>query len=88
MTAPAPEPIFQSTLPAAAPAALVSLTVTGAVVFTDVRCPCKGKVMEIPGIVEVEVRALASREQASGQGRIVVCRRHKPALFLEVIEGP
>lgn len=74
--------IFQ----AAAHAALVTVTVAGAVVFTAVRCPCGGKIMDIPGLRPVEVRVLACHEEASGRGRIVICHRHTPRRLCEVIE--
>jgi hypothetical protein len=70
----------------AAHAALVTLTVTGAALFTDVRCPCGGKIMAIPGVVRTAVRVLASPEDATGRGRIVMCHRHAPRRFCEVIE--
>ena len=61
MTAPRPDPIFHVNGTPAALAALSTLTVVGAaVVFTDARCVCHGKIMAIPGIVQVEVRILRS----------------------------
>ena len=63
------------------PAALVSLTVTGAVVFTEARCAgtrtdgrvCNRKLMVIPGDVIVEVR-MTTVTFGSGRGRVVACK--------------
>lgn len=90
MTAPRAGPIFHSscTNSQAAHAALATLTiVAGAVVFSDARCLCGRKIMAIPGIVTIEVRAVASNDRASGRGRVVSCGRCRT--LCEVIEhGP
>lgn len=65
--------------------ALVSITVTGAVVYSDARCPnCHRLVMAIPGTPTFEVRAVASNAHRSGRGRVVSC--HRCRTLCEIVE--
>lgn len=65
--------------------ALVSLTVVALVVYTSARCSsCGRRVMTVPGVVDVEVRSVASNAHQSGRGRVVSCARCRT--LCEVIE--
>ncbi|MBK8006771.1 MAG: hypothetical protein IPK12_23565 [Gemmatimonadetes bacterium] len=86
MTAPIPNPIFRKH-PDGPQTALVTLTVTGAVVFTDGRCPdCRRIVLLVPGAVLLSVTRLPenSPRRASGRGPIACCKRC--GHWLEVVE--
>lgn len=83
LTEPDFAPIFRTTASAVAPVALVTLTVTGAIVFTEARCVCGRVIMGIPGVIRVEVRRVTVQSR-SGRGRVVSCRRC--ATLCEVIE--
>ena len=68
--------------------ALATLTVTGAFVYTDVRCPgrirmarsefpCRTWLLAIPGEVTVTVRILRNDTERNGQGLATHCPRCK-----------
>lgn len=76
--------------------ALVSITVTGAVVYTDVRCtervsrsgashPCHNWLFALPGVVSFTLRRMESNEDRTGQGIAVRCQRC--GTRSEVIQG-
>ncbi len=90
MTPPDPVPIFKAhPAPDGPPTALATLTVTGAAVFTDARCPqCRKIILLVPGVLVLEVRVLPGHghralEGASGRGRVALC---KNGHYAEVIE--
>ena len=65
--------------------ALVSLTVSAAVVYTEARCSnCGRHVMAVPGVVALEVRSVQSNRHRSGRGAAVSCQRC--GTLLEIIE--
>jgi len=65
--------------------ARVTMTVSRAVVFTDVRCPsCQRRVMAIPGKPTLDVRVVQSDADRSGRGRVISCKRC--SALLDVIE--
>jgi len=67
-------------------AARVTMTIMAirALVFSVVRCPeCGRRIMDVPGEPLVYVRTVA-KDQASGMGRIVSCKRCSS--LVEVIE--
>ena len=68
------------------PTALATLTVTGAFLYTDVRCPgrikvarcevpCRTWLLAIPGEVRVTVRLLKTDSERNGQGLATRCPR-------------
>lgn len=70
---------------AVAHVALVSITVTRAIVYSDARCPnCHRLVMAIPGTPLFEVRAVATNQDRSGRGRVVSCQRCRT--LCEIVE--
>lgn len=81
-------PVFRPSAPQPTPVqvALVSLTVYRATVYTEARCPppCNRKVMDIPGVVVIQTRAIKSEDERSGRGRVVPCK--KCGGLVEVIE--
>jgi hypothetical protein len=82
-----PDPIFRVTATHSAPfVALATLTSTGAIVFTDVRCvpPCNRRVMAVPGMPRLQVSVIQNDGERSGRGRVLSCPRCKK--LLEVIE--
>lgn len=65
-------------------AALVSLSVTGAVVYTDVRCtarrdrrgtsfPCNSWLFALPGHTPFTIRLVASQQDRTGEGIAARC---------------
>lgn len=56
--------------------AFVTLTVTASAIFTDARCPaCNRIVMLVPGVIDIEVRSVQGPSGASGEHRVVPCKR-------------
>lgn len=84
MTDTPPTPIFTVNRHTVAHVALTTLSVAGAIVFTDARCVCGRRLMAIPGVVTIEVRRCATERDRSGRGRVVSCHRCKA--LLEIIE--
>ena len=78
-----PRPIFHTAY-AVARVALTTLTVAGAVCFTDARCVCGRRVMAVPGRVTLEVRRVATEQDRSGRGRVIKC--HRCRSLVEIIE--
>lgn len=82
-------PVFRASGPEKVPVrrvALVSLTVYRASVYTEARCPppCNRKVMDIPGVVVIQTKALQNDDERSGRGRVVHCK--KCGCLVEIIE--
>jgi phage FluMu protein Com len=59
--------------------ASVTVTITAyVVVYTDVRCPnCNRRVMSLPGVPLLDVRAHRAESDRLGRGAVVRCERCK-----------